>query len=229
VTDPAESPLAGSRLAESPLAAGSRLAELLHGMERGSFPPADGGLTFTGQPAPRDAGVLAFTAHSVVFADVDPDWVRAQLPTGDLSAPLNPPFLAALADKIGRRVNNIDVLALAPPLAGPPSLDLTEITDAGHPRVQRALRYRDDVRVFAAEGGLVLVGRGIAGRWEMAVEVDPAYRGRGLGRALAESARHLHPGDRPLWAQIAPGNAASVRALLAAGFAPVGAEALLVP
>jgi hypothetical protein len=32
-----------------------------------------------------------------------------------------------------------------------------------------------------------------------------------------------------IWAQVAPGNAASVRAILAAGFSPVGAEALLVP
>ncbi len=41
----------------------------------------------------------------------------------------------------------------------------------------------------------------------------------------------LPPGDlsAPVWAQIAPGNAASVRAFLAAGFAPVGGEALLLP
>lgn len=46
---------------------------------------------------------------------------------------------------------------------------------------------------------------------------------------LALAARHLVPDGEPLWAQIAPGNAASVRALLSAGFTPVGAEALLVP
>jgi RimJ/RimL family protein N-acetyltransferase len=36
------------------------------------------------------------------------------------------------------------------------------------------------------------------------------------------------PAEAVVWAQIAPGNAASVRAFLAAGFQPVGAEALLV-
>jgi RimJ/RimL family protein N-acetyltransferase len=41
------------------------------------------------------------------------------------------------------------------------------------------------------------------------------------------------PSDPPrttpkIWAQVAPGNAASVRAFLAAGYQPVGAEALLV-
>ncbi|MFC7720642.1 hypothetical protein [Nonomuraea recticatena] len=51
-------------------------------------------------------------------------------------------------------------------------------------------------------------------------------QGRGAGRRLALAARRLC--DAPLWAQIAPGNAASLRAFLAAGFAPMGAEALLV-
>jgi len=81
---------------------------------------------------------------------------------------------------------------------------------------------------WQAEGGVVMIGRGIAGRWEVAVEVDPEHRGRGLGRTLAIAARHLVPAEAVVWAQIAPGNAASVRAFLAAGFQPVGAEALLV-
>jgi L-amino acid N-acyltransferase YncA len=74
----------------------------------------------------------------------------------------------------------------------------------------------------------VLLGRGVAGRWEVAIEVDPGRRDQGLGRELALAARHLQPdADAPLWAQISPGNAASVRAFLAAGYQPVGSEALL--
>lgn len=57
--------------------------------------------------------------------------------------------------------------------------------------------------------------------------MDPDYRGRGLGTRLAMAARHLVPAGAPLWAQIAPASAASVRAFLRAGFRPVGAEALL--
>jgi len=34
----------------------------------------------------------------------------------DLSAPLNPPFLSVLAARLGRRVNNIDLVAVAPRL-----------------------------------------------------------------------------------------------------------------
>ncbi|SFE49978.1 Protein N-acetyltransferase, RimJ/RimL family [Actinacidiphila alni] len=220
----------------------STLRGLLDDVARGTFPPADGTVTFVPQPSARDAGVIAFTAHTVVFADPadtpgdgggadgrTPDaGLRALLPPGDLSAPLNPPFLAALCARTGRAVNNIDLLALAEPLPGPPPLALTETTDRLHPRLVRALRHRDDVRAWTVPGGTVLIGRGVAGRWEAAVEVDPGARGRGLGRGLARAARHLVPDGEPLWAQIAPGNAASVRALLSAGFVPVGAEALLV-
>ncbi|MGW4408033.1 GNAT family N-acetyltransferase [Nonomuraea sp. NPDC004702] len=118
---------------------------------------------------------------------------------------------------------------LAAPAPGPPPLPLEELTAGDHPRVVRARRYRDAVRVWVTGdgAGLVTLGRGVAGRWEAAVEVEPEHRGRGLGRSLAAAARHLTPG--PLWAQIAPGNAASVRAFLAAGYLPMGAEVLLVP
>ncbi|MBD0740022.1 GNAT family N-acetyltransferase [Streptomyces sp. CBMA29] len=229
--------------------AGPSLRSLLDAAAHGGFPPADGTVTFVAQPSDRDAGVIAFTAHTVVFADAadaadtsdtaeypapgDTDaghaGLRALLPADDLSAPLNPPFLTALCARTGRVVNNLDLLTLAAPLPGPPPLPLTETTDRSHPRILRALRHRDDVRAWTAPGGTVLIGRGVAGRWETAVEVDPDARGKGLGRLLALAARHLLPDGEPLWAQIAPGNAASVRAFLAAGFAPVGAEALLVP
>lgn len=59
--------------------------------------------------------------------------------------------------------------------------------------------------------------------------MDQGHRGHGLGRALAAAARHLVPAGTTLWAQISPANAASVRAFLAAGFTPVGAEAHLIP
>jgi hypothetical protein len=73
-----------------------------------------------------------------------------------------------------------------------------------------------------------MIGRGVAGRREVAVEVEPGRRGIGVGRKAVLAARHLVPPDEPLWAQIAPGNAASVRAFLAAGFVPVGAEVLFI-
>ncbi|MEV4473675.1 GNAT family N-acetyltransferase [Nonomuraea sp. NPDC049504] len=203
------------------------LVEVLRDAEGGRFPAADGGVTIVAQPSARDLGVISFTAHAVVFADVDHAWIRERLRPGDLSAPLGPPFLQELAALTGRAAGSHDLLAAATPLPGPAPLPLEELRDSGHPRVERARRYRDDVRVWTAPGGLLTVGRGVGGRWEVAVEVKPGHRGRGLGRSLAAAARHLAPG--PVWAQVAPGNAASVRAFLAAGYVPVGAEVLLSP
>jgi len=204
------------------------VAALLQDVAAGKYPPPDGRVTILPQPSPRDAGVLDFTAHAVIVTDADPDWVRAQLPAGDLGAPLRPDFLQALGVRTGRQAHSIDMVCLAWPRGGPPTVALTPMSADRHPRVQRALRHRDDVRHWQADGGVVLLGRGMAGRWEVALEVDPDRRGQGLGRDLALAARHLMPeADVPLWAQISPGNAASVRAFLAAGYQPVGSEALL--
>ncbi|MEV6157409.1 GNAT family N-acetyltransferase [Nonomuraea sp. NPDC052129] len=203
------------------------LQDILADAASGHMPQPGAGPTIVPQPSPRDAGVIAFTAHNVIYADLDEDWIRSRLPDGDLSAPLNPLFLRELEEAMGRSVSNIDMLAVATPCAGPPPIELVEVTDAAHPRVRRAHRYRDDVRVWTCPGGLLVIGRGVAARWEVAIEVDSSSRGGGLGRTLARAARHLV--THPLWAQIAPGNAASVRTFLAAGYVPIGAEALLVP
>jgi GNAT superfamily N-acetyltransferase len=203
------------------------LAALLDAAAAGRYPPPDGTVTILPQPSRRDAGVIAFTAHSVIFVDADPDWVRGLLPPGDLYAPMRPAFLQAVCERTGRQLNSADMLCVAGSRPGPPSIALDPVSAADHPRVALALRCRDDVRVWAVPGGIVTLGRGVAGRWEVSVEVDPGYRGKGLGRDLVAAARHLLPEGTPVWAQIAPGNAASVRAFLAAGYRPAGAEALL--
>ena len=237
----------------------SRLAELLDRAAGGEFPPPDGRVEILSQPGERDAGVIALTAFTVVFADADPGWIAAQLPADDLAAPLSASFLHALGQRLGRQSGCIDMLTCAAPLPGAPprELMLIEIDPAQHgpppgelpaggcapsgstptaptpaaphARIERALGYRDGVRAWQAEGGILALGRGVAGRWETAIEVDPHYRGAGLGTRLASAARHLVPDGEAVWAQIAPGNAASVRAFLRAGFRPIGAEVLLTP
>ncbi|MFB9357605.1 GNAT family N-acetyltransferase [Actinoplanes nipponensis] len=163
-------------------------------------------------------------------ADVDRPWLDSFLGTGDdLSAPLSPLFLRALEERLRLSAGNIDAVLLAPPAPGKPSVALSRIADSDHPRVVRARRYRDDVRIWTCGPGVLMLGRGLGGRWEAAVEVEPGARNGGLGRTLAAAARHLVPGGRPVWAQVAPGNAASLRAFLAAGYDPVGAEVLLMP
>ncbi|MEU2021160.1 GNAT family N-acetyltransferase [Streptomyces sp. NPDC016469] len=206
------------------------LTRILADVAEGRFPPPDGTTTVVPQPGGRDAGVLAFTAHSVVFTDEDPDWVLdtlAATPGDPLSATMTPHFLNALLARTGRRMNTIDLLTVAPALPGAPDLALREIHDPEHPRVARAMKYRDEVRVWTAEGGVLILGRGVAGRWEAAIEVAEEARGQGLGGQLARAARHLVEGPA-VWAQQSPGNARSVRTFQAAGYRPVGAEALLI-
>ena len=173
---------------------------------------------------------MSFPGHVVVAADVDRRWLDSFLGTGDdLAMPLSPTFLGALEARLRLTTGIIDAALLAEPLPGRPPVELSRIADSNHPRVVRARRYRDDVRVWSCGPGLLVLGRGLAGRWEAAVEVEPGARNAGLGRALATSARHLVPESRPVWAQIAPGNASSLRAFLAAGYVPVGSEVLLMP
>ncbi|KOV77496.1 MULTISPECIES: GNAT family N-acetyltransferase [Streptomyces] len=204
------------------------LRDILDAVAAGVFPPADGGTTVVAQPSPRDAGVLSFTAHSVVFTDEDPEWVHETLRGLDcdpLAATMNPRFLTALMDRTGRRAETVDAVLVGDPLPGEPPLALTEIEDAGHPRIRYAHGRRDEVRAWVADGGVLVMGRGVAGRLEVSVEVAEDARHRGLGRLLVTAARQL--AAEPLWAQVAPGNARSLRAFQAAGYRPVGAELLL--
>lgn len=209
------------------------LADILRGIEEGIFPTPDLEVEVVPAPSERESCVVAFTAHIVVAADVDPNWVAERIPAGDLSAPLNPPFLFALEQLTGRRVNAIDAMLLAPALSDPAERataveGLTEFTDHTHPRIKRAWRYRDAVRAYGDPyGGLVVIGNGLAGRIECALEVSETARGQGHGRRLARAARALIPAGAHIWAQVSPGNAASLRTFLAADYTPVGSEALL--
>jgi GNAT superfamily N-acetyltransferase len=206
-----------------------RLLRLLEDAARGVPPPADGVVeVWAAPPGPVDA-VLAFTAHHVVAAAVEPELVAARLPDGDLSAPMGAPFLGWLGERLGSRPGSLDVVLAAGGLGGTPPLELAPGVDLDrHQRVARALRYRSGLQVWTAEGGagVLVLGRGLAGRREVAFEVDPARRNRGLGRSLVVAARHLTPPGEALFAQVAPGNAASLRVVGAAGFRPIGAEVL---
>jgi GNAT superfamily N-acetyltransferase len=182
-------------------------------------------------PAPSGARavVVGGTAWHVVAADVDPRWVADAVADDPITAPLGARFLSALADRVGAEPGVLDAVLVAPP-APPPLLDLAP-AEIDHPRVRRALLHRTDVRVWATPdaAGLLTVGRGVAGRWEVGLEVEPHARGRGLGTALALAGRGRVPDGAPLWAQVAPANTASLRAFLAAGYRPVGAEVLFGP
>jgi GNAT superfamily N-acetyltransferase len=204
------------------------LAEMLHAAAHGNHPSPDGFVEVLPSPGgPADA-IVDFTAHLVVAADVPADDVLNQLPVGDLSAWTHPSFQLWLAERLGSKPGSRDLVMAAPP-TDHADLEVTPRDDLGdHDRVKRAARYRTDLQVFTDpdEIGVLVIGRGLAGRLECAFEVEPAARHRGLGRRLALTARTFVPAGGAIFAQVAPGNVASVRALLSAGFRPIGGEVL---
>ena len=190
----------------------------------GRFPPTDGGVTLL--PAlPRGLECsVAFTGHAVIATDLPADDVYAQGPDG-LGASLAPDFLRHLAGPTGV----IDATLYARGTGGTPRL--AELSDAhDHPRVHHAAKLREGVRVYGDERGLVTLADGLAGRREFGIELyRPQDGSRGHGRSLIVDALSLVPEGEPVFAAASPGNARSLRSLLAAGFIPIGAEVLIRP
>jgi GNAT superfamily N-acetyltransferase len=206
------------------------ILDLLCDAARGAFPPEDGRTEVVGRAAGAPAAVLSFTAHHVVAADVPPEDVLARVDPADLKGPLAPGVLAWLAERTGLVAGSLDiVLAWVPERAATPTVGVREIEAGDHPRVVRARRWRRDVRVFEGDGGMVVIGRGVAGRLELSVEVDRPERDRGLARRLVPAALAAAAPAEPVFAQVAAANASSLRALQPAGFAAIGAEVLFGP
>jgi GNAT superfamily N-acetyltransferase len=207
------------------------LRRLLTDAAEGRFPPADFRVEVLSSPPGRSDAVVAFSAHNVIAAGLGADEVRAHLPDDDPATPMSAPFLAWLGGRLDAPPGALDMVMVAP-RSSEPGQRLSLATDAagGHARVERAQRYRSDVRIYRSDEGhgLVIVGRGLADRWEVSVEVEPAWQGRGLGRALAVAAASLVPAGEPLFAQVSPGNVASVRTFLAAGYRPICSEVLFL-
>jgi GNAT superfamily N-acetyltransferase len=204
------------------------LRAVLDAAARGEFPPPDGGIDVLPAPDGRADVILGFTGHFVLAAPIDAAEVAARVPERDFSIPMSAPFLMWIAEQLGSRPTTFDALLCTTGSGDGPPDWLHEVDGFDHPRVARAARYRTDMRLFATgeRDAVLIVGRGICGRWEIGYEVAPDARGRGLGRRLVAAAPGLVPAREPVWAQVAPGNAASLRSTAAGGFVPVAAEVL---
>lgn len=176
-----------------------------------------------------DDVVLATDAHLVIMCDVPEAEVRRWFRRCDFPAWGHPASLGWLAERTGRELGTSDILFVAEHLDEEGMVLLPAAPD--HPRLAEGLHTRPGVRSWrTADGtGMVAVGRGLAGRWELAYEVEARVRGGGHGRGLARAGRALVPPGEVIWAQTPAGNVASVRALLGAGYVPVAGEVLLRP
>lgn len=192
------------------------------------FPPPDGGVTIV--PPDVTTGlhaVVSFTGHAVVATDRSLEEVLA-LGVDGFAGAHAADSLRGLAGPRGW-IGVLDVVLVARGTgAGGSTLRPCE-NQQDHPRVRYARGTRVDVRVLADHRGLVTLGRGLGGRTELGFEVAEGRRDRRLGRALLLDTLAEIPAGVPLFASCAPGNARSLRALLAAGFRVIGGEVLIRP
>ena len=206
------------------------LAAVLDRATAGVFPAADGAVEI--MPPDRDGtiAVVAFTGHAYVLADVDPADVAARqsdTAEGGFGGALSPGVLAWLAGE-DRCIGSIDVVLAAEGSPHPASSLQRRDDQLDHARVRRAISHRRDVEVFGADDGLAILGRGLVDRWELSVELfDPETPSAGAGRRLIRAGLDLVPDGAWCWAQVAAGNARSLRAFLACGFVPIGSEVLI--
>lgn len=207
-------------LSESP----HRLAQVLRAAAEGRFPPVDGAVEVL---PPDDAGteaVVEFTGHSMVLTSL-PDAGEVLAGVDGYGGATDPRVLVGLA-RHATTIGSLDAVMVR--RAGPPTGDPLPVTDAyhDHPRVLRARHHRRDVQIYGDERGVVCIGQGLVGRTELSVEVVRGGDGRGRGLVLSALA-NLAP-EELVFAQVSPGNAASVRAFLACGFVPIGSEVLIL-
>lgn len=212
------------------------LARTLRDAARGVFPPADGELVVVPPSRPGLEAVVCLTGRAYVETDLAEAELR-RVGADAFGGATMPAVLQRLAGPQGQ-VGVLDVLlaacgtgAGAAGAVGRAPDDLREVDPRGpwaeHPRVAYSLCWRTEVRVLACDDGVLVLSRGVAGLHEAGFEVRPHGRGRGVGRALLRAALDLLPAGEPLLAAAAPGNAASLRAVTAAGFAPIGSVQLV--
>lgn len=203
------------------------LAPILVAAADGHFPPVDGGVEILPPDAAGTHAVVEFTGHSFVLTDLPATDVRF-IGLNGYGGATSPTFLESLAGPMGW-IGSLDMVMVR--RAGPAQADPLPVSVdmEWHPRVRRARRHRAVVQVYGDDRGVVCFGTGLVGRTEISVEASGAGAGGQAGRNLVLAGLANRPIDELVWAQVSPGNAASVRTFLACGFVPVGSEVLMRP
>lgn len=208
------------------------VGRLLLDAARGAVPPPDGSWVRVPAWRPGLFAVVAFTGHAAISApSCWSDEQIAGLEPDGFGASADPRVVVALAGR-GAFIDALDVVLTARGIGGGSDLLRPVEGSADHPRIQRALELRDNVEVFAVEGrraNVVTLARGIGGLPEVSLELAPDARGRGLGTAAFRAALTLVPPGDVVLAAVSPGNVASLRAALRAGFTPVAGVQLYRP
>jgi hypothetical protein len=208
---------------------GHPLTRILEDAARGRFPPPDGTVLVLPPPPGRSDAVVAFTAHHVVAADVPPAEVVRRLSPEDLGAPMSPDCLAWLGRRLGSTAGMTDLVLVA--------FGTREAGRDLHPRRDLHSHPRE-ARSSVPGGGphvrrLRRAGPG-DGRTGPVPSVGGEHRGRAgpPGTRSGPGTRPRRPGPDPGGpASVCPGepgNVASLRCFLSAGYRPIGSEVLFL-
>jgi hypothetical protein len=168
--------------------------------------------------------IVGFTGHAVFAVEPDiPDRLLDDLGADGFGGAHDPRLISALAGP-GSWLDTLDLLLVARGTGTSPLVDRPDLV--AHPRAAFAARIRDCPRVMGypdlGRSDIAVVSKGIGGLAEISFELEPGHRGSGAGAGLVRDALGTIPDGEIAVASVAPGNAASVRALLTAGFVPVG-------
>jgi hypothetical protein len=204
------------------------VAELITAAAGGRFPDADGGWRRVPPWRPGLEAILSFTGHAAFAVRPDiPDRLLVALGADGLGGAHDPRLITALAGPDGW-IDSLDILMVARGTgrAGVAPRVIERPDLATHPRAMFAAGIRDHPRPLGypdpQRSALAVISRGIAGLTEMSFELEPTHRRAGGGADLVRDALSAIPSGQLAVAAVAPGNAASVRALLSAGFVPLG-------
>jgi hypothetical protein len=208
------------------------LAGIIRDAAEGRFLPADGG--WSRVPTWRDGveGIVCFTGHAVLALDSGVSHERiAGLGADGFGGAAHPRLLCGLAGPDGWIGSQDALLAGRGTGEGGEAALVPRPDLSSHPRMRYATSIRDTPRPFGyqdqARSALAILSTGLAGLTELSFELEPGRRGGGQATGLIRAALATLPAGELVVAAATPGNAASVRALLAAGFTPLGSVQLL--
>jgi hypothetical protein len=201
------------------------LAEAIVSAARGVF-PSPGPVSVVAPPPHLKGAIVAFSGHTYVAADVRTREVMRRMGDDPLTGPTRSGFVEWLASAIGANAGTQDAVLVAPATGRQAHALQPDPTWASHDRAKHGARLRRDLRGWDYDSGrgIVLIGRGLCDRWELAYEAAADAPWDWTGAAVA--ARGLIEDGELLFAQVAPGHPRSLRATLAAGYEPIGSEIL---
>lgn len=199
---------------------------------RGAWPPVDGGWTRVPPWHDGVCGVVAFSGHAAICPPDDfTDEQLDALGANGFGGAHNPRLITAMAGPNGW-IDILDCVFAGAGTGAGSDLLVPRPDLAGHDRVVRAGWIRSDVKVFGLEEWddvVVTIANGLGRLPEMSVELGGKARRIGLSDNVIRAALDLVPAGEPVLASVSPGNVASMRAFIRAGYEPVGSVQVFRP